>query len=77
MGLVEGGQRNPSDFHSVIFDAASLTHALVEAGFKDVRPWDWRSTAPHNLIDDYSQAYLPHLSKDAALMSLNLQATLA
>jgi len=75
MGLVVGGQRNAADFHAVIFDAALLTAGLHAAGFHDVVPWDWRAM-PHAHIDDYSQAYLPHMDKDHGMqMSLNLQAT--
>lgn len=73
-GLVVGGQRDAYDFHKMIFDRASLTRAFLETGFVDVREWDWRATE-HAGIDDYSQAYLPHLDKAAGrLMSLNLEA---
>lgn len=73
-GLVCGGQTAPWNYHRVIFDAASLTAALEAAGFVDVRPWDWRCT-DHAHVDDYSQAYLPHMRKSSGLlMSLNLEA---
>jgi hypothetical protein len=43
-------------------------------GFQQVRRWDWRNT-DHSQVDDYSQAYLPHLKKqNGQLMSLNLEA---
>jgi predicted SAM-dependent methyltransferase len=74
MGLACGGQRDSYDYHKVLFDRASLTRALTDAGFVEVRPWDWRATE-HAAIDDYSQAYLPHLDKERGrLMSLNLEA---
>ena len=74
VGLVAGGQRTPYDFHKMIFDEALLTHLLRRAGFSEVRRWEWRHTE-HAHIDDYSQAYLPHLDKDGGqLMSLNLEA---
>lgn len=73
-GLICGGQRDQYDFHSMIFDEADLTRALNEAGFADVRHWDWRTTE-HNWLDDYSQAYIPHMDKDnGTLVSLNLEA---
>jgi hypothetical protein len=51
-----------------------LTRLLEDAGFTEIRHWDWRCTE-HAHIDDYSQAYLPHLDKDnGLLMSLNLEA---
>jgi predicted SAM-dependent methyltransferase len=73
-GLVCGGQRDVYDFHKMIFDRASLGRALAEVGFVEVREWDWRATE-HAGIDDYSQAYLPHLDKATGrLMSLNVEA---
>ena len=74
MGLVVGGQRDEYDFHKVIFDEAFLTEALIDTGFSEVRGWDWRTTE-HAHLDDYSQAYLPHLDKEnGMLVSLNLEA---
>jgi len=74
VGLVAGGQRTPYDFHKMIFDESLLTAFLRRVGFAEVRRWDWRRTE-HAAIDDYSQAYLPHLDRDnGQLMSLNLEA---
>lgn len=73
VGLVSGGQRDASDYHKMIFDERLLGQALQEVGFKQVRRWDWRLT-DHAQIDDYSQAYLPHMDKiNGRLMSLNLE----
>lgn len=75
IGLVSGGQKNDHDYHFMIFDKASLTEYLIEAGFSNVSEWDWR-IVDHSGIDDYSQAYLPHMDKEnGMLMSLNLEAT--
>ena len=47
---------------------------LRRVGFAEMRRWDWRRTE-HAAIDDYSQAYLPHLDREnGLLMSLNLEA---
>lgn len=74
VGLIAGGQRNAYDFHKMIYDEAFLTRELLELGFREVRHWDWRTTE-HSHIDDYSQAYLPHLDKEnGRLMSLNIEA---
>jgi predicted SAM-dependent methyltransferase len=74
LGLICGGQRNIYDYHKMIFDEISLSAALFKTGFKTVSRWDWRETS-HSHIDDYSQAYLPHLDKEnGMLMSLNLKA---
>ncbi len=74
LGLLIGGQRDQYDYHKMIFDQGSLTRALLDAGFSKVRRWDWRETE-HSTVDDYSQAYLPHMDKESGLlMSLNLEA---
>lgn len=72
-GLVCGGQRDQYDFHGMIFDEADLSRALKEAGFSSTRLWDWRTTE-HSMIDDYSQAYIPHMDKEnGTLVSLNIE----
>ncbi|WP_200330683.1 DapH/DapD/GlmU-related protein [Thiocystis violacea] len=74
IGLICGGQRDSHDFHKMIFDEPFLTRELQGLGFRQVRRWDWRATE-HTEVDDYSQAYIPHLDKeDGTLMSLNLEA---
>ncbi|MDX2142286.1 MAG: methyltransferase domain-containing protein [Rhodospirillaceae bacterium] len=74
LGLIMGGQRDGFDYHKMIFDEPFLTRALMSLDFKEVRRWDWRTTE-HADVDDYSQAYLPHLDKESGrLMSLNIEA---
>jgi predicted SAM-dependent methyltransferase len=74
IGLIVGGQRDAHDFHKMVFDEPLLTAMLKEVGFSKVRRWDWRRTE-HAAIDDFSQAYLPHMDKQSGLhMSLNLEA---
>jgi predicted SAM-dependent methyltransferase len=73
VGLIMGGQRDQQDFHRMIFDADILSRSLKDVGFSSVREWDWRSTE-HAAVDDFSQAYLPHMDKiNGTLMSLNLE----
>ncbi|NQU33323.1 MAG: methyltransferase domain-containing protein [Bacteroidetes bacterium] len=74
LGLLIGGQKDEYDYHKMIFDEQMLKEALVGIGFKDVKRYDWRKTS-HSDIDDFSQAYLPHMQKETGtLMSLNLEA---
>ena len=74
IGLIMGGQRNEYDFHKMIFDEDLLRQDLFDIGFRKICRWDWRTTA-HSHVDDYSQAYIPHLHKESGrLMSLNLEA---
>lgn len=76
-GLICGGQHNAYDFHKMIFDQTSLTTVLLDMGFSRVVHWDWQAIE-HAHIDDYSQAYLPHLEKvHGTLVSLNLSAYVA
>lgn len=72
-GLLVGGQRDEYDFHKMVFDEITLSRDLMETGFRKVVRWDWRKTE-HSEVDDYSQAYIPHMAKDIGrLMSLNLE----
>ena len=74
IGLVSGGQRDSTDYHKMIFDEPLLGQSLLEVGFRRYHRWDWRATE-HASIDDYSQAYLPHLDKtNGTLVSLNIEA---
>jgi SAM-dependent methyltransferase len=74
MGLISGGQRDEFDFHKMIFDEPFLSQELLKLGFTAVRRWDWRLTE-HAHVDDFSQAYIPHLARDNGRhMSLNLEA---
>jgi hypothetical protein len=58
----------------MIYDEPFLKRELLAIGFGEVRRWDWKMTE-HAGIDDYSQAYIPHMDKEhGTLMSLNLEA---
>lgn len=72
LGLLYGGQNHPKNVHTVAFDFHTLSLALLNAGFKEVRTWDWKETE-HKNFDDFSQAFLPHLDKTGKLMSLNVE----
>lgn len=73
-GFLYGGQRTKYDYHSVGFDFHSLEEDLRDLGFSSVYTWDWKEVE-HGTVDDYSQAYLPHMDKEnGELMSLNIEA---
>jgi predicted SAM-dependent methyltransferase len=76
LGLVIGGQKDEYDRHGMIFDFELLSRGLEEAGFVKVHRYDWKDTELFTLeIDDYSQAYLPHMDKEnGQLMMLNVEA---
>jgi predicted SAM-dependent methyltransferase len=76
LGLLVGGQKvGEYDYHKIIFDKKLLTNALHEIGFINITEYDWRNTG-HQHVDDFSQAYLPHMDKaNGVLMSLNIEAT--
>lgn len=72
IGFLYGGQTYPENFHYIGFDFDMLKSDLEEIGFTDIKLWDHRESDHHH-IDDYSQAYLPHMDKEnGVLMSLNI-----
>jgi hypothetical protein len=74
MGPLFGRQDYLYNIHYNIFDRPTLTAALTDAGFVYIEPYDWRKTE-HAQIDDYSQAYFPHMDKEHGTpISLNLEA---
>lgn len=74
LGLLVGGQTTLYDHHKMVFDEISLGELLIDVGFRQIDRYDWRTTE-HAHLDDYSQAYLPHMDKaTGTLMSLNVEA---
>jgi predicted SAM-dependent methyltransferase len=70
-----GSQRHDYDYHYSHFDFDTLSNLLKITGFKNVERYDWRQTE-HWYVDDYSQAYEPHMDKEhGKLISLNVEAT--
>ena len=60
-------------YHKTIYDFVSIKKVLEDCGFGNVRKWNWKEV-DHRSIDDYSQAYLPHMDKEnGTLVSLNVE----
>ena len=60
-------------YHKTIYTYNSLSVLLRATGYKAIRHWNWRETE-HAEVDDCSQAYWPHMDKDAGvLISLNIE----
>lgn len=60
-------------YHKTVYDFSTLRRVLREAGFGNVRKYDWKETI-HKDYDDHSQAYWPHMNKkDGMLLSLNVE----
>lgn len=73
IGALFGRQDYLYNIHYNVFDLASLTQSLEQAGFVNVRRYDWRKTE-HADMDDFSQAYIPHMDKEhGTLISLNVE----
>ena len=69
-----GGQKYDFDFHYHCWSFETLKRDLLDVGFKSVERYNWKDT-DHFYVDDYSQAYLPHMDKiNGSLMSLNVEA---
>ena len=75
LGLVVGGQRDTYDFHGMVFDYEYLKKGLEECGFRTIRRYCREDTDLAEMgIDDYSQAYLPHMDmQNGRLMMLNIE----
>ncbi|WP_296509640.1 methyltransferase domain-containing protein [Rhodoferax sp.] len=75
VGALFGRQDYLYNIHYNVFDYASLSRDLLATGFVNVRKYDWRTTE-HADVDDYSQAYIPHMDKENGLLiSLNVECT--
>jgi len=73
MGFLYGGQNYEQNFHYCTWDFNSLQNSLKSLGFSEVYRYDWRKT-DHSDMDDFSQAYIPHMDKEnGRLMSLNIE----
>src|SRR3990167_1678471 len=67
-------KRNVTIYHKTTYDFDSLKVMLLEAGFINIRKYDWRKTENGD-SDDHSQSYYPHMDKEnGMLMSLNMEA---
>jgi hypothetical protein len=75
VGALFGRQDYLYNIHYNVFDFDSLSDALQKSGFANVHRYDWRQTE-HGGIDDFSQAYIPHMDKEnGTLISLNVECT--
>lgn len=73
IGALFGRQDYLYNIHYNVFDYDSLRSELESVGFGNVRRYNWRETE-HTDVDDYSQAYIPHMDKEnGLLMSLNVE----
>lgn len=73
LGAIFGRQDYLYNIHYNVFDFASLSRELSSAGFERILKYDWRETE-HAAIDDYSQAYIPHMDKKTGIqVSLNVE----
>jgi len=91
-GRMKAGAKGPNEanapliYHKTVYDFSSLKEILESIGFKNIQKYDWKTTSPHDKIDDHSQAYLPSKEfiptkekpfdkENGYLISLNLEAT--
>lgn len=74
-GFLHGGSKYDAyDFHYQTYDFKRLSSILKDAGFSEVKRYDWRDFLPLD-YDDYSRSYLPHMDfEHGRLMSLNVVA---
>lgn len=73
IGPLFGRQDYLYNIHYNAFDFGSISSLLKEAGFREIAKYDWRNK-DHADIDDYSQAYFPHMDKTNGIqVSLNIE----
>jgi len=73
--LLYGEQSNEYHFHKSGWDFKTMQKLLRRTGFENIKRFNWKDLE-HHYIDDYSQAYLPHMQKETGtLMSLNIEGT--
>ena len=73
LGALYGGQSYLYNVHYNAFDFESMRKVTTEVGFTGLVHYDWRDTE-HAGVDDYSQAYIPHMDKDNGIqLSLNVE----
>lgn len=73
IGPIFGKQDYLYNIHYNVFDFESLSEVLNHAGFGEIKKYDWRKTE-HADVDDFSQAYIPHMDKEnGVLISLNIE----
>jgi SAM-dependent methyltransferase len=71
-GKISDGQ-DGHIYHRTTYDEPSLTKVLEAASLDQIELWDWRETE-HAAIDDFSQAYFPHMEKERGILfNLNMQ----
>lgn len=75
IGPLYGKMKSDSEFiyHKSVFDFKKLKEFIGEAGFVDVKKYDWKKT-DHAGIDDCSKGYIPHMDDRGILLSLNVEA---
>lgn len=60
-------------YHKTTYDFNSLSTVLGNSGFYHIKRYNWKDTE-HNMFDDHSQAYIPHMDKEkGTLISLNVE----
>jgi predicted SAM-dependent methyltransferase len=73
IGALIGRQDYLYNIHYNVFDYNTLKICLETVGFKEIRHFNWRETE-HADVDDFSQAYIPHMDKEnGILISLNVE----
>lgn len=91
-GKMKMGAKGPNEpnapiiYHKTTYDLSDLKELLESVGFKNIRKYDWKTTPPHDKIDDHSQSYLPSEGftptqeapfdkENGYLISLNIEAS--
>lgn len=67
------GYNESKIYHKCVYNSKKMYEILAIAGFRNIHHWNWHETE-HAAIDDFSQAYYPHMDKTSGhLISLNIE----
>lgn len=73
-GMLYGKADYPWNEHHCTFDAEYFGGLLGNAGFENIRDYDWRGFLPPG-YDDFSRAYMPHMDFENGIqMMINVMA---
>ena len=67
LSALYGGQENKYNYHYMGWDEETLREDLLEAGFTDIRNYDWQTTE-HSSIKDWSRDYLPYRDEQGNML---------
>jgi predicted SAM-dependent methyltransferase len=67
LSALYGGQENKYNYHYMGWVEETLREDLLEAGFTNIKKYDWQTTE-HSNIKDWSRDYLPYCDEEGNML---------